>query len=51
MFAVLNRELIRYKSLSENLYGIGKAAPPLAKVSTDQIESSLKEVLQGVIPL
>lgn len=51
MFAVLNRELIRYRSISDQLYGPSKNSPPLAKVSTEQIDSSLKEVLQGIIPV
>lgn len=50
IFAVLNRELIRYKSVSESLYGSYKNCPVLGKITAEQLDTSLSDILRGVVP-
>lgn len=50
IFAVLNRELIRYKSVSESLYGAYKNCPVLSKITAEQLDHSLSDILKGVVP-
>ena len=50
IFAVLNRELIRYKTVSESLYGVYKNCPVLNKITAEQLDSSLSDILKGVVP-
>lgn len=50
IFAVLNRELIRYKTVSESLYGAYKNCPVLNKITAEQLDNSLSDILKGVVP-
>ena len=50
IFAVLNRELIRYKTVSESLYGAYKNCPVLNKITSEQLDNSLSDILKGVVP-
>lgn len=52
IFAVLNREMVRYKCSSEKLYGIyqAKESPNLNKIPTTQVNIELAQMLSGAVP-
>lgn len=50
ILAVINREMIRYKTSSDRLYKQSSGSAQLAKISTVQLDTSLTEILQNIIP-